>query len=163
MFRREDSAFVPLTLQGAQAYILDGDYELLYRRLTSQPLVTPSPLGSLQVKAPRLTAQPKLKRKEDFEPISNLPSRRSVFFTGREQVLTSLRVALQSRGVAALSGLGGMGKTQTSLEYAHRYRQQYKALFWVDADSREQLLSSFVSIAGALNMPSARPGNSNRR
>ena len=165
VFRVEDFAFIPITLRSTARYGLDNDYELLYRRLTDQPPIIKAPLGNIQVKAPlgsiqveapRLPAQPRLERREDFEPLSNLPSRRSVFFTGREQVLTGLRTALEGRGVAALSGLGGMGKTQTSLEYAHRYRQQYKALFWVDADSREQLLASFVSIATVLNLPSAQ-------
>ena len=155
-FCREDLASVPLTLQSAQAYSVYEEYELLYRRLTSQPLINKSALGSVQAMTPRLAAQPKLERKEDFEPLSNLPSRRSAFFAGREQVLTDLRVALQTRGAAALSGLSGMGKTQTALEYARRYRRYYKAIFWVDADSLEQLLSSFVSIAAVLNLPSAQ-------
>jgi hypothetical protein len=50
--------------------------------------------------------------------LSNLPDR-NPFFTGREQVLIQLQEALAIQGRAALSGLGGVGKTQTAVEYAH--------------------------------------------
>ena len=52
--------------------------------------------------------------------LSNLPDR-NPFFTGRERVLTQLQEALAEQGRAALSGLGGVGKTQTAVEYAHRH------------------------------------------
>jgi len=49
--------------------------------------------------------------------LSNLPER-NPFFTGRKQVLTQLQEAHAGQGRAALSGLGGVGKTQTAVEYA---------------------------------------------
>lgn len=76
--------------------------------------------------------------------------------TGREKVLTDLRQALEKRGTAALDGLGGVGQTQTAIEYAYRYRQLYRAVFWAEADSRETLLADFVSIAAMLNLASAQ-------
>jgi hypothetical protein len=46
------------------------------------------------------------------------------FFTGREEVLSQLHDALSSGKAAltqpqAISGLGGIGKTQTAVEYAY--------------------------------------------
>jgi tetratricopeptide (TPR) repeat protein len=76
-------------------------------------------------------------------------------FTGRESVLAQLQKALAARGRAALSGLGGMGKTQTALEYAHRHLENYDHIFLVSAASREGLLSGYVTIAGLLKLPSA--------
>jgi tetratricopeptide (TPR) repeat protein/MinD-like ATPase involved in chromosome partitioning or flagellar assembly len=85
---------------------------------------------------------------------SNIPDR-NPFFTGREQVLSQLQEALVAQGRAALSGLGGVGKTQTALEYAHRHLDEYACTFWVTAHSREALFSGYNTIAGLLKLPLA--------
>jgi tetratricopeptide (TPR) repeat protein len=86
--------------------------------------------------------------------LSNLPER-NPFFTGREDVLTRVQEALAAQGRAALSGLGGVGKTQTVLEYAHRHVEEYLYTFFVIAHSQESLVSSYVTIAGLLKLPKA--------
>ena len=55
----------------------------------------------------------------------------------------------------AISGLGGIGKTQTAIEYAYRYRSDYQTVLWARADSYDALVSDFVSFAEAeiLNLP----------
>jgi hypothetical protein len=80
---------------------------------------------------------------------------RNPFFTGREAVLTQLREALTKQGRAVLCGLGGVGKTQTAAEYAHRHLDQYVYTFWVNAASGEAILSGYVTIAGLLKLPEA--------
>ena len=50
-----------------------------------------------------------------------------------------------------MSGLGGIGKTQTAVEYAYRYHEEYQAVLWARAESHEALTSSFVEIAGLLD------------
>src|ERR1022692_4636915 len=65
--------------------------------------------------------------------IVGLPGR-NANFTGREQDLRELRAELRTRGVAVvlpltLQGLGGVGKTQIALEYAHRFQADYD-LIW---------------------------------
>src|SRR5205085_8529664 len=64
-------------------------------------------------------------------PIWNVPLQRNLFFTGREQVLVDLHTALGAGKTAALpqspqaiSGLGGIGKTQTAVEYAYRFASE---------------------------------------
>ena len=53
----------------------------------------------------------------------------------------------------AISGLGGIGKTQIAIEYAYQYAQDTQVVLWVQADSRENLTSSYVALAGVLNLP----------
>jgi hypothetical protein len=88
-----------------------------------------------------------------------VPYPRNPLFTGREDLLARLAQALQLGQATALSqptaisGLGGIGKTQLAIEYAYQHRQDYQAVFWVRADTRENLISNFVSMAGNLQLP----------
>ena len=91
--------------------------------------------------------------------ISNIPYQRNPFFTGREELLNRLHDLLYAENTAALtqpqgiSGLGGIGKTQTALEYVYRYHTEYRAVLWARADSHAILTSDFVRIAHLLDLP----------
>jgi tetratricopeptide (TPR) repeat protein len=93
----------------------------------------------------------------DFPSIWNVPFPRNLFFIGREDLLAQLHTQLQQGQTAALSqaisGLGGVGKTQLAVEYAYRYYQEYQAVLWVHAESVEVLTTSYTEIATLLNLP----------
>lgn len=59
----------------------------------------------------------------------NLPRSGVVQFVGREADLNQLYQQLQQSGqakVLAISGMGGVGKTELALQYAHAYKHLYK-------------------------------------
>src|SRR5207245_1062526 len=45
------------------------------------------------------------------------------------------------------------GKTQTAVEYAYRYRDDYQFVQWIQANSQETLLADFITLAKQLDLP----------
>jgi tetratricopeptide (TPR) repeat protein len=88
-----------------------------------------------------------------------MPQRRNRFFTGREEVLSRIWAALTQEQTLtliqpqAISGLGGIGKTQIAIEYAYRYRHFYNIVVWVRADTPDLLTSDFLLLATLLRLP----------
>ena len=96
-----------------------------------------------------------------------VPYMRNLYFTGRERVLARLRAILGENIVAlsqprAISGLGGIGKTQTALEYAYRYAEEYDLVLWVRADSREALVEQFAGLALHFGLPNHAEADQHR-
>jgi tetratricopeptide (TPR) repeat protein/transcriptional regulator with XRE-family HTH domain len=101
-------------------------------------------------------------------PPWHVPYHRNPLFTGREELLQDLRhrlipgatvVVSQSQ---AISGLGGIGKTQVALEYAYRYQHDYSAIVWLQADSREIFSLACIQLAQELNLPAHKEANQAR-
>jgi hypothetical protein len=82
----------------------------------------------------------------------NVPARNAAF-TGREELLGAVRGALLSDDrtvVQALRGMGGVGKTQLAIEYAHRFAGEYDVVWWINAEQSSLIGEQFALLAARL-------------
>lgn len=88
-----------------------------------------------------------------------VPYLRNRYFTGRDDLLNELHARLHGERQKAsaqpqvLCGLGGIGKTQTALEYAYRFRSDYQAVLWVAAETQETMLADYRALAQLFELP----------
>src|SRR5262245_38056050 len=83
--------------------------------------------------------QPAFTQPDDLQ-ILNIPYSLNKFCTGRDDILKGIHKNFNAgERVQALSGMGGVGKTHTALEYTYRYQQDYQVVLWGKANSRETL------------------------
>ena len=82
----------------------------------------------------------------------NIPPR-NPGFTGRDQLLATVRDRLVTGDKAvvhALHGMGGVGKTQLAIEYAHQYAADYDVAWWVNAEQAGLIGDQFAALGTAL-------------
>ena len=92
----------------------------------------------------------------------NVPPR-NPGFTGRDGLLAGVRdrlLAGDTAVVQALQGMGGVGKTQLAIEYAHRFGAEYDVAWWVDAEQAGLIGDQFAALGTALGcvQPGAATG-----
>ena len=83
--------------------------------------------------------------------IWNVPYAENRFFVGRDDVIDAIHERLNGNGTAVLGqavvhGLGGIGKTETAIAYAYKYKNDYRHVFWVRCDAKLQIQSAFLEL-----------------
>jgi hypothetical protein len=84
--------------------------------------------------------------------LSNLPVR-NPRFSGRGELLEVLHARLQAGSAAAVlptgavHGLGGVGKTQLAIEYAHRFGSDYDLAWWIPAEQPTSATTALAALA----------------
>ena len=90
--------------------------------------------------------------------IWNVPYRQNPYFTGRKELLETLHKKLTTERTTALTqtqaitGLGGIGKTQTAIEYAYRHRKDYQIIWWIRAEEATTLAADYAQLAIKLDL-----------
>ncbi|KAL4866461.1 hypothetical protein BDV12DRAFT_199175 [Aspergillus spectabilis] len=83
-------------------------------------------------------------------------------FVGRQDEITKLEELLTMQDGprrVAITGLGGVGKTQVALEVAHRLKDRDKecSVFWLPCTSHAMIEQAFLDIAQILGLHDAKP------
>jgi tetratricopeptide (TPR) repeat protein len=88
---------------------------------------------------------------------------RNPHFTGRQRELDELRRRLTQAGTAVvgqpmlpLYGLGGVGKTEIAIEYAHRFRGEYGLCWWVRCEHEALIVNSLLGLGRVMQLPDFR-------
>ncbi len=124
--------------------------------LVTQSFASPDQLGRLVERSLRELAGAR-RRPGPLPPGSvlrvwNIPAR-NPGFTGRAGLLAAVRerlVAGDRAVVQVLQGMGGVGKTQLAIEYAHRFAEAYDVAWWVGAEQAALIGDQFAALGMAL-------------
>jgi hypothetical protein len=77
-------------------------------------------------------------------------------FVGRQAEITEIEQVLlpqsqnQRQNIFVLFGLGGIGKTQLSVEFARRHHSSFSSVFWLDGSSEDSLKQSIAKYASKI-------------
>lgn len=91
----------------------------------------------------------------DLPSVWNLRTERTRHFTGREELLERLLQQVDSSGgsTQVITGLGGVGKSQLAVEFAHRNRSRFSIVWWVRASDEEQMVRDLAALAPRIGVP----------
>jgi tetratricopeptide (TPR) repeat protein len=87
--------------------------------------------------------------------VSNIPIRVPEHFLGRDDALAAIDTALARYNgrvaITALHGLRGVGKTTLAAAYAERHRSDYRATWWIRAQTPDGMRADLVALGVRLN------------
>jgi tetratricopeptide (TPR) repeat protein len=154
---------VALVAHAQEAPGVGGLVTQVYGHAQVGKLVTVGHAGDIHVHLPAAPAPTVLDRLPATRPgpvVANLPPPNRTF-TGRQDLLERLDAALHPGQAAAvvqgqgqtLHGLGGVGKTQLAVEYAHRHAADYDLIWWVTAEQPAAIPGQLAGLAHRLGLP----------
>ncbi len=67
-------------------------------------------------------------------------------FVGREEELVKLAAAFAHGNIAAVYGLGGVGKSSVAREYAWRSGERYSVTWWLNAQTEDGIIDGLIGL-----------------
>jgi tetratricopeptide (TPR) repeat protein len=107
-----------------------------FSKFTDKIGVFASPGSNVRVNTINIDGQKKL------TPTKDIPYRGSLHFVGRETELTTIHEDLRRGNYVAITGMGGLGKTELVTQYARQYQDHYDGIIWFNA--RQRILAAEV-------------------
>ncbi|MCI0467987.1 MAG: tetratricopeptide repeat protein, partial [Beijerinckiaceae bacterium] len=120
--------------------------EVLDRRAEarlSTPRDAPDHAPEADDKRRSLTGKPRL--------VSNIPIRVPTHFMGREDALAAIGEKLKRHAVTAVRGLRGAGKTTIAAAFAEKHRGDYRATWWIRAQTDSTMRADLAALGVRLN------------
>jgi hypothetical protein len=91
--------------------------------------------------------------------VSNIPIRVPEHFLGRDDALAAVDAALKRYegrvAITALHGLRGVGKTTLAAAYADRHRTEYRATWWIRAQTESTMRADLAALGVRLGWAAA--------
>ncbi|KAJ3573297.1 hypothetical protein NPX13_g4754 [Xylaria arbuscula] len=103
-------------------------------------------------------------QKQQPEPFSTVPFTRDPNFVDRPEILAWINEKCNGPATRlALTGIGGVGKSQAVIEYAYRMRDNRPQtwVFWVHASTAARVEEAYRGIADRLDLPGRHDPNAN--
>lgn len=85
----------------------------------------------------------------------HVPLTRKPHFVGRSDVIKDLAKAFSSdtsQLLQAVTGMGGVGKTRTAVEYCYQQRDNYDVIWWVEASAERLIHQALTRLGKALSV-----------
>lgn len=108
---------------------------------------------------------PTYKKDSDLHPVGDLPLGSylplppNALFTGRENELKELANNLLDKSKSgmvitqAVTGMGGLGKTQLAVEFSYRYGKYFRGVHWINLADPSQLDSEIANCGREMDLP----------
>jgi hypothetical protein len=99
---------------------------------------------------------------DTVETMFNMPARNPHFYArcslleDMNKVLAPKKINARDLPIYAIHGLGGVGKTQLALEYAHKHSRSYDFVFWINGETSTTVEESFSRIAKTVGVETDR-------
>ena len=90
-------------------------------------------------------------------PIHEIPFQKNINFTGRTDILDSIHeefsVSQNTLLIHAISGMGGIGKTQIAVHYSYEFAKEYDLVYWIRAETDASLTADYEALTQTLQLP----------
>ena len=90
-------------------------------------------------------------------PIHEIPFQKNRNFTGRKDILDSIHEEFSATQDAvpihAISGMGGIGKTQIAVHYSYEFAKEYDLVYWIRSETDASLTADYETLTQTLKLP----------